>query len=381
MSLKINYNISAMIANNSLKMNDNKLSAALERLSSGYKINNAKDDAAGLAIARRMNAQIKGLSVAEQDAKDGVSVVEIADGALAEVHDMLQRMNELAIKASNGTVSDDDRETIQSEVNQLKDEITRIGETTEYNGRKLFDGTFDLKGYTDNKEIKVNYFSDAVDFGKYELNFTDIDFDADGTIKNTTKASLKRTDVTGAVAMELSVSGDSEQLILTGEKDFEIRIGISEDWNKDASNIAQTSVTVNLDLTKMGPMTLQIGANEGQTIDIRIPELSLLNAGIKKTDVSTAYNAEKAIGEISNAISYVSEMRSRMGAYQNRLEHTETSLATSQENVTSAYSRIMDTDMATEMTEYSNMQVVSQAATAMLAQANDRPSQMLQLLQ
>ncbi|MBS7302558.1 MAG: flagellin FliC3 [Lachnospiraceae bacterium] len=381
MSLKINYNISAMIANNSLKMNDNKLSAALERLSSGYKINNAKDDAAGLAIARRMNAQIKGLSVAEQDAKDGVSVVEIADGALAEVHDMLQRMNELAIKASNGTVSDDDRETIQSEVNQLKDEITRIGETTEYNGRKLFDGTFDLKGYTDNKEIKVNYFSDAVDFGKYELNFTDIDFDADGTIKNTTKASLKRTDVTGAVAMELSVSGDSEQLILTGEKDFEIRIGISEDWNKDASNIAQTSVTVNLDLTKMGPMTLQIGANEGQTIDIRIPELSLLNAGIKKTDVSTAYNAEKAIGEISNAISYVSEMRSRMGAYQNRLEHTETSLATSQENVTSAYSRIMDTDMATEMTEYSNMQVVSQAATAMLAQANERPSQMLQLLQ
>ena len=328
-----------------------------------------------------MNAQIKGLSVAEQDAKDGVSVVEIADGALAEVHDMLQRMNELAIKASNGTVSDDDRETIQSEVNQLKDEITRIGETTEYNGRKLFDGTFDLKGYTDNKEIKVNYFSDAVDFGKYELNFTDIDFDADGTIKNTTKASLKRTDVTGAVAMELSVSGDSEQLILTGEKDFEIRIGISEDWNKDASNIAQTSVTVNLDLTKMGPMTLQIGANEGQTIDIRIPELSLLNAGIKKTDVSTAYNAEKAIGEISNAISYVSEMRSRMGAYQNRLEHTETSLATSQENVTSAYSRIMDTDMATEMTEYSNMQVVSQAATAMLAQANERPSQMLQLLQ
>ena len=381
MSLKINYNISAMIANNSLKMNDNKLSAALERLSSGYKINNAKDDAAGLAIARRMNAQIKGLSVAEQDAKDGVSVVEIADGALAEVHDMLQRMNELAIKASNGTVSDDDRETIQSEVNQLKDEITSIGETTEYNGRKLFDGTFDLKGYTDNKEIKVNYFSDAVDFGKYELNFTDIDFDADGTIKNTTKASLKRTDVTGAVAMELSVSGDSEQLILTGEKDFEIRIGISEDWNKDASNIAQTSVTVNLDLTKMGPMTLQIGANEGQTIDIRIPELSLLNAGIKKTDVSTAYNAEKAIGEISNAISYVSEMRSRMGAYQNRLEHTETSLATSQENVTSAYSRIMDTDMATEMTEYSNMQVVSQAATAMLAQANERPSQMLQLLQ
>ena len=381
MSLKINYNVSAMIANNSLKMNDNKLSAALERLSSGYKINNAKDDAAGLAIARRMNAQIKGLSVAEQDAKDGISVVEIADGALAEVHDMLQRMNELAIKASNGTVSDDDRETIQSEIDQLKEEITRIGETTEYNGKKLFDGTFDLKGYTDNKEIKVNYFSDTVDFGKYALNFTDIDFNADGTIANTTKASLVRTDVNSPVPMELAVSGDSEQLILTGEKDFEIRIGISEDWTKDALGNEQTFVSVNLDLTKMGPMTLQIGANEGQTIDIRIPELSLLNAGIKKTDMSTADNAKKAIEEISNAIAYVSEMRSRMGAYQNRLEHTETSLSTSQENVTSAYSRIMDTDMATEMTNYSNMQIVSQAATSMLAQANERPSQMLQLLQ
>lgn len=131
----------------------------------------------------------------------------------------------------------------------------------------------------------------------------------------------------------------------------------------------------------MGPMTLQIGANEGQTIDLRIPELSLLNAGIKKTDVSTAEGAKKAIDEIKGAIAYVSQMRSRMGAYQNRLEHTETRLATSDENITAAYSRIMDTDMAEEMTEYTNLQVVTQAATSILAQANERPSQMLQLLQ
>ena len=148
MGLKINYNVSAMIANNSLKMADNKLSASLERLSSGYKVNHAKDNAAGLAIARRMNAQVRGLKVAEQDAKDGESVVEIADGALAEVHDMLQRMNELAIKAANGTASDSDREIIQDEIVQLQEEITRIGETTEYNSQKLFDGTFDLKGYS-----------------------------------------------------------------------------------------------------------------------------------------------------------------------------------------------------------------------------------------
>ena len=377
MSLKINYNVSAMVANNSLKMSDNKLTASLERLSSGYKINHAKDNAAGLAIARRMNAQIRGLDVATQDAQDGISVLEIADGALAEVHDMLQRMNELSIKAATGTITDADRETIQAEVAQLKEEITRIGETTEYNGKKLFDGTFDLKGYTETTEIKVNYFSDSVDFGDYTVELSDIAFEADGTVSSDTKAMITNVNPPVTVA----VTGDTEQLILTGEKDYEIRLGLQDGWNLDDAGNTLTDVSVNMELTSMGPMTLQIGANEGQTIDLRIPELSLLNAGIKKTDVSTAEGAKKAIDEIKGAIAYVSQMRSRMGAYQNRLEHTETRLATSDENITAAYSRIMDTDMAEEMTEYTNLQVVTQAATSILAQANERPSQMLQLLQ
>lgn len=381
MSLKINYNVSAMIANNCLKMNDNRLSASLERLSSGYKINRAKDNAAGLAIARRMNAQIKGLDVAEQDAQNGISVLEIADGALAEVHDMLQRMNELAVKSATETVTDADRETIQAEMNQLQEEITRIGETTEYNGRKLFDGTFDLKGYTDKTQIKVNYFSDMVNSGKYRVELTDIAFEADGTVSPNTKATVTRTDVNPPVTTKVTVSGNKEQLILKGERDYEIRIGTQEGWNKDNAGTDLKDVTFNMELTEKGPMTLQIGANEGQTIDIRIPELSLLNAGIKDTNVSTAAGATKAINEIGNAISYVSQMRSRMGAYQNRLEHTETNIATSEENITAAYSRIMDTDMAEEMTEYTSMQVVTQAATSMLAQANERPAQMLQLLQ
>lgn len=380
MSLKINYNISAMIANNSLKMNDNSLSASLERLSSGYKINHAKDNAAGLAIARRMNAQIRGLEVAEQDAKDGISVLEIADGALAEVHDILQRMNELAVKSATETITDDDRETIQAEVDQLKEEITRIGETTEYNGRKLFDGTFDMKGYTSKTEIKVNYFSDTVAVGDYDVSFNNITFDADGTVSNQATATITRTDVNPPVTVPVTVSGDEDQLILKGEKGYELRFGLQDGWNIDAGAV-QTDVTFTMELTSMGPMTLQIGANEGQTIDIRIPELSLLNAGINKTDMSTKAGADKAIEEIDNAISYISQMRSRMGAYQNRLEHTEKSLSASGENVTAAYSRIMDTDMAEEMTEYSNMQVLTQAATSMLAQANERPSQMLQLLQ
>ncbi len=378
MSLKINYNVSAMLANNSLKLNDNKLTRALERLSSGYKINSAKDDAAGLAIARRMNAQIRGLDIAAQDAKDGVSVVEIADGALAEVHDMLQRMNELAIKASNATVTDDDRKTINDEIIQLKDEITRIGKTTEFNGQGLFDGSFDLKGYTNNNDIKVNYYSDEVRYGKYELELPL----QNGKIDDTKKAKLT-TDPATPFSKELDIRIDGELMFLTGENGYEIRLDRDEkQWSDDLSaNPADTTMNLKLDLSGYGAMTLQIGANEGQTIDIRIPKLSLLNSGLEDLDLSTYDGAIKGIDQIDSAIQYVSQMRSRLGAYQNRLEHTQSNLETASENVTGAYSRIMDTDMATEMTSYTNLQIVSQAATSILAQANQRPSQMLQLLQ
>jgi len=300
------------------------------------------------------------------------------------VHDMLQRMNELAVKSANGSITDDDRAIIQDEVAQLKEEIARIGETTEYNGRKLFDGTFDLKGYTDVTEIKVNYYSDDVNIGKYELSLDSVTFDADGNVVvgENTKAIAKRTDTVDKEEVELSVEGDSEQLILKGEDGFEIRIGLSEGWETaDRVTTDGNIKKFDIDLTGMGAMTLQIGANEGQTIDLRIPELSLLNIGAKKTDVSTLDGANRAIDEIKNSINYVSQMRSRLGAYQNRLVHTENNLATSQENVTAAYSRIMDTDMAEEMTDYTNLQVVTQAATSILAQANERPSQVLQLLQ
>lgn len=379
MSIKIGYNVSAMIANNALKMNDNNVSTALERLSSGYKINHAKDNAAGLAIARRMSAQLRGLQVAEQDAKDGESIVEIADGALSEVHDMLQRMNELAIKASTGTITDKDREAINAEVAQLKDEVTRIGQTTEFNGQKLFDGTFDLKGYTDTKLAKVDYYSDNVEVGKYKV---EIQFSCDADGNDTSKVTVinERGE---QISAKLEYS--EQEIIIVGDNDFEIRLGVDAEWitEEDLPDYAKTGDTLSLqlDLTGIGAMTLQIGANEGQVVDVRIPELNLINCGINSTDMTTEAGAKKAIDEIAGAIEYVSEMRSRMGAYQNRLGHTETNLATSYENMTAAYSRIMDTDMATEMTNYTNLQVVSQAATAMLAQANERPSQMLQLLQ
>ena len=381
MSMKINYNVSAMLANNSLKTNDKKLTDSLGRLSSGYKINRAKDNAAGLAISRRMNAQIRGLREANQDAKDGASVVEIADGALAECHDILQRINELCVKSANGTMTDNDRGAIQSEIEQLSQELVRIGKTTEYNGQTLMDGTFDLKGYVENNNnVKVKYYSDAVKFSDYKMEITDTGSDT-YSIKMTDKSDSKERTLSGKL-----VDG---QLIATGEDGYEVRLELRDGW--------KSQMDLDVELKGYGAMTLQIGANEGQTLDMRFPELSLLNMGLGNTEgkltlvagpsgtpdptIDYAQKAGEAIQRVSKAIDFISQMRSRLGAYQNRLEHTENNLSVSEEHVTAAYSRIMDTDMAEEMSKYSNLNIVSQAATAILAQANERPSQMLQLLQ
>lgn len=383
MSMKINYNVSAMLSNNALKQNDNKLTASLGRLSSGYKINSAKDNAAGLAISRRMNAQLKGLREANQDAKDGVSVVEIADGALSECHEILQRMNELCVKSANGTLTDDDRGAIQSEIKNLSDELVRIGKTTEYNGLPLLDGSFDYKGYVENNnEVKVKYYSDSVPAGKYNMT---INAPAAGSEIYTVEMTNTGTNET----MMLEGLFENGQLVAKGQDGYEVRLELRDGWD------ANPNLEVNL--TGYGAMSLQVGANEGQTVDLRIPELSLLNLGLGDTEgkltivagpngvadptVDYQKKAGEAIEKISDAINFVSSMRSRMGAYQNRLEHTEANLSVSEENVTAAYSRIMDTDMAEEMANYSNLSIVTQAATAILAQANERPSQLLQLLQ
>ena len=151
--MKICYNASAMIANNALTRNDNKLAQSLQRLSSGLKVVEAKDNPAGMAMAKRMNAQLKGISVASQNSSDAISVIETADGALSEVHDILQRMNELAVKASTGTMGPEDRATVQDEIDQLKQEITRIADDTQFNGEPLLNGNFDLKGYTNEAAV------------------------------------------------------------------------------------------------------------------------------------------------------------------------------------------------------------------------------------
>ena len=333
-------------------------------------------------MSRRMNAQLRGLDVAGDNANDGISIVEIADGAMSEVHDILQRMNELAVKSSNGTLTDEDRGMIDEELQALNNEIERIGETTQFNGQNLLDGSFDLKGYTNTEAVSVDYYNEGMKYGEYSLGVLKAEFDQDGFLTNITNEDGSKiesiTDPDGKQVKIDKVSFRYDEVTLSGKDGFEIKMTL----NKDAMTAdGKTDKALKLNLTGIGSMTLQIGANEDQTLELRMPPITKKNLGLSHTDVLTEESANAAIEEIANAISFVSSIRSSLGAYQNRLEHTTTNLDVTSENMTSAYSRIMDVDMATEMTKYSSLQVISQAATSMLAQANERPSQVLQLLQ
>lgn len=479
--MRINYNATAMRANNALNVADNRVSSTLQKLSSGLKVNRAKDNPSGYAIARRMDAQIEGVSVATRNASTGISVIETADGALVEVHEMLQRMNELAIKSATGTLTTSDRAIVQEEIKQLKEEVTRIAKDTEFNGQTLLDGTFDLKGYTDNLNVKVGYYSDEVLAKVYTVNQLEvfyediekgkIDFDrtknnfiaGDGFPAGAALSSVGENCVTIAdkngfevtlditppqavspysavpsvttsdsrvtvtnydanivpqnytidnVTIQYDAGGNIDSLTLTsgdiglqsytatptanGHRieltcDNGVQLEMSVQRGPDLgggiydpvtlSDLAVDVEPLKLDLTGIGAMDTQIGANEGQTLAIRIPTISLQRLGLTNADVSTQESSADAIVAIKGAIAYVSSARSRLGAYQNRLEHTVGSLDITNENMTAAYSRIMDSDVSEEMTNYTTQQVVEQAAISMLAQANERPSQVLQLLQ
>lgn len=388
--MRINYNVSAMLSNNALANNDSLLAQSLERLSSGLKINHAKDNPAGLAMAKRMNAQIESLNVANQNASDGVSIISIADGALSEVSDMLQRMNELAVKAANGTMTKEDNEVVQSEIAQLKEEITRVSETTEFNGQKLLNGEFSWKGYiTGNTtidsalDIKVNSYNSDVPPRKYVIDKLTVGpKDADGNyVVNVDKNNPANSDIQLGAGFpspaDASISVKKDLLTIKYDDGFEMKLDLS----RVDENNGGTYTDFTIDATGMGAMEVQVGANEGQILAVDIPAVTLQNMGIEDMNVESHADAEKAIESIKGAIQYVSGVRGKLGAYQNRLESTINSLNVTIENMTGAYSRIMDVDMAEEMTNYTTYQVLTQAGTSMLAQANERPSQVLQLLQ
>lgn len=374
--MKVNSNIQAMFAQSILSANEEKMAKSTQKMSSGYKLNRAMDNPAGMAITNRMRAQLSSLERATKNSKNAINAIQTAEGALSEIESMLQRMNELSIQGSNGTMSSSDRLAIQEEVDQLVSEINRISKNTTYNSQNLLDGTQDLKAFSrPSKNISVRNYNELMDVGKYEISVG-----PDGLVKSLTKDGAT-IDIAAQEVVEF-VDKDGKT---TG---YSTKIHTANGAELTFETKGDSGATdVELDITGYGGMKIQVGAEEGQEIQVVIPEVSLrtLNFvdldGNRTLDLRTEEGATKAISQIASAIDCVSAARSKLGAYQNRIENTVTNLDVTTENLTESYSTIKDIDMAEGMVEYTTLQVLIQAGTSMVAQANEQPQQALQLLQ
>lgn len=374
--MKVNSNIQAMFAQSILSANEEKMAKSTQKMSSGYKLNRAMDNPAGMAITNRMRAQLSSLERATKNSKNAINAIQTAEGALSEIESMLQRMNELSIQGSNGTMSSSDRLAIQEEVDQLVSEINRISKNTTYNSQNLLDGTQDLKAFSrPSKNISVRNYNELMDVGKYKISVG-----AGGLV-----TSLTKDGATIDIAAQEVVEFVDKDGNTTG---YSTKIHTANGAELTFETKGDSGATdVELDITGYGGMKIQVGAEEGQEIQVVIPEVSLrtLNFvdldGNRTLDLRTEEGATKAISQIASAIDYVSAARSKLGAYQNRIENTVTNLDVTTENLTESYSTIKDIDMAEGMVEYTTLQVLIQAGTSMVAQANEQPQQALQLLQ
>lgn len=591
-SMVVNHNIPALRANNHLRISNKGMDQSLERLSSGYRINRAADDAAGMAISQKMKTQIRGLTQASRNSADGISVIQTAEGALSEVESMLQRMRELSVQAASGTNTLEDRQSVQEEIDNLGEEIQRISDTTEFNKKTLLNGDIDRKTNSDNIKVALISMTDEVDPKKYQItdiveagkaqtnglpsgvftgpggtvkgpdpndptnpgetgkitvNGEDIHIEAGDTradvlTKLRNVCNVANIDMTavkddgmgnmiptnledpGAIFVftskeygrdqSVSISSDNPAIMtalglggisgatvygteasvkvigppnggytttatvtskgnmvtISDSDGFEMKLEIkagaaafavaNPDFKPptipnpayeppfianpaydpalgpsdpgyqpptipnpafqpptipnpafdpalipgdpgyqpptipnpayqtinipnpdyDPAIPATLSITT-INVLDAGPMNLQVGANEGQLVEIRIPAVTPKTLGIEGLNLCTEKGASEAIGLVDKAVTQVSSIRAKLGAYQNRLDHTIANLDVASENLTEALSRIEDTDMAAEMATFTQLQVLSQAGTSMLAQANERPQTILSLLQ
>ncbi|WP_062046435.1 flagellin [Bacillus sp. JCM 19034] len=466
--MKINNNIQALNAYRNLHANQFRTSKNLEKLSSGLRINRAADDAAGLAISEKMRSQIRGLKMAERNAMDGISLMQTSEGAMQEVHTMLQRMRELAVQAANDTNTEYDREQIQKEIDQLKLEIDDISEKTEFNTRKLLNGysavmtTYDqtenginLQGYpvvTDanfksgeyevevgavtpsyevtqpaaglgtpdpGSDIKFTNFPDPdpgeeMKFGEYTIRIRDVRSDQDAEIEILDPDGLPIGTKVVAIgehedAGELDLFGitvDTSKIDSSGtvKVKMEATAEITLNQGEDNPIKAERTLTSTNGVFKHGgieykfntsikadesleftitnnALSFQIGPNTNQNVMIDIPKMDVVTLGIEDVNVLTNEAANQAIFALDQAVNRLSDARAKLGAVQNRLEHTINNLQITHENLTASESRIRDADMALEMTEFTRNNILNQSATAMLAQANQLPQGVLQLLQ
>ncbi len=362
--MRINNNLMAMNTQRQLNVNDNNTAKSIEKLSSGFRINRAGDDAAGLAISEKMRSQIRGLSMASRNSQDAISLVQTAEGALAETHSILQRMRELAVQSSTDTNQNVDRSALSQEFEQLKTEMGDISKNTKFNSMTLLDGNFGVSvDTTASTTDTVTGVAAITAGGKASTVYTFAAAGADTTISDgTTTINLGTTDdLDGAGTISVEQFG----------------ISIQTTAGFDATDLA----TTHIDMAATGDGTIQIGANAGEEMTIAIGDMSAEGLVVDAAAIGTRDDAVAALSTVDNAISLVSTQRAGLGAIQNRLEHKINNLNTSSENLQAAESQIRDVDMAKEMMEYTKNNILSQAATAMLAQANNAPQSVLQLLQ
>ena len=452
----IQHNILAMNANRMYTGNSRRMEKLSEQLSSGYKINRAADDAAGLAISEKMRRQIRGLSQASLNAQDGISMVQIADGAMAEVHDMLHRGTELSVKAANGTLTDEERSYIQREIAQIKEEIDAISDKVKFNEIPVLKGkdvpvpegnsqviinggtTTDADGNTTttNGQVTINHEAATLDFSQftgteqqlkelenngfhttcctcsnhYSIKFT---LDSGNSMEQSGRHYIYNVGLKGVTTAEdllnrivAATDGGNPQNHYTNlEADLvNKKLIIYDDRSRERlpvtppadttvtwpgwSNATNDSVKAGGEYGKFAPGTaysvedadklakvdlviLQVGAEKGHEMAIELPSISTVTLKIQGVDVSTQAKAHQAISSFKAATKFVSEERSRMGAYQNRLEHTIANLDNVVENTQAAESAVRDSDMAKLMVEYANRKILEQAGMAMLAQSNN----------
>jgi flagellin len=406
----INHNLQANNAIRSMNINSGAASKSMQKLSSGLRINGASDDAAGLAISEKMRGQIRGLDQATSNSQDGISMTQTAEGALNETTSILQRMRELAVQGSNDTNTSTDRGNVQDEMDQLTKEIDRVANTTQFNTKNLLDGSMGgavaaaVSSVDSNTSLNVaatlaSTVTGLTDTAGNNLGIVSgdsitVSYMQGGQLVTSTVAVTAATSLTGAVnganftLLSSTTAGEFDASANTagfagGVYGLTVTVKDSLGNTKNAATNALSAfseTTSAQDKRNDGSANFQIGANNGQTMNLSINNMGASALGVSGLKVGNQAESSDAISVIDQATAKVSKERSKLGAVQNRLEHTINNLGVASENLTTAESRIRDVDMAKEMSTYSKNNILSQAAQAMLAQANQQPQQVLQLL-
>ncbi|MCR9351609.1 flagellin [Vibrio alginolyticus] len=375
MAINVNTNVSAMTAQRHLNQAADGQQKSMERLSSGYKINSAKDDAAGLQISNRLNAQSRGLDMAVKNANDGISIAQVAEGAMNESTNILQRMRDLSLQSANGSNSKAERVAIQEEVTALNDELNRIAETTSFGGNKLLNGTYGTQSFqigADSGEAVMlsmgNLRSDTSAMGGKSYAAEE-GKDASWTVGEKTEFKMSYTNKQGE-EKELSISAkqgdDIEQLAtyINGQND-DVKASVGEDGKLQ---VFASSQKVEGDVEFSGNLADEIGFGGPKDVTV------------KDIDVTTVAGSQEAVAVIDGALKSVDSQRASLGAFQNRFNHAISNLDNINENVNASKSRIKDTDYAKETTAMTKSQILQQASTSILAQAKQSPSAALSLL-